>query len=235
MDFIQNLRVGQLLERFQYFSEPANTAKFDSDHIQKKFMVERWADGYVHFTGNTLKYKDLATGKTFILRNNWQETDYPCYQALYQTGISLGTFRFMIPVFHELIQNGDYEYMEFSSPIEEHGDTFSTLFLAELMNDPKQVFREYVNQFAVILQAASSISSSNNVGLPFIGFLPDRMKDSSGYFWPEVLEWNFTKDTLVSEQLEFFAKYCEFPIKNKLMTEQDRAELVEYARQAWSV
>ena len=142
MDFIQNLRVGQLLERFQYFSEPANTAKFSNDYTKNKFIVERWADGYIQFTDNTLKYKDLETGKTFILRNKWNETDHACYQALYQTGVSLGTFRFMIPVFREVIQDGAYEYMEFSSPIDEHGDTTSTLFLTSLADNPKQLFQD---------------------------------------------------------------------------------------------
>jgi hypothetical protein len=197
------------------------------------FIVARWESGYLRFFDNTLIYKDLSSGNYSVLRtvrNN--NKDYDCFQLLSSSGV--GRFRFLNIVFREIIADGRLEYIELSTPNNEIGVTMSSEFSNS--RPPLSVFREYIDQTIPILAEAETIANNNNVGFPAstdICNMLARYKDSNGYFWWPVLNWNSTKAQTIQDILELLEGFLLNGKSVGNFTNIETEELLNYARSVW--
>ena len=248
MDFIQNLRVSALLERFNHWSQRENRVAFfnnlplPEDHGRKLraldniYIVAPWNDGYEEFFGTRLKYHELTTGKIFILRPYKNDTDYTCYQQLWQASQLVNTFRINQPVFREVITSGElqFEYMEIASPISEAGGNASSKFL-ESMSFTPQFFIDYIDESVDLLSSIKTIAENNIVGFPETTCsIIDRYQDSQGYFYGEVLDWNSTYEMFVEQNLEFLTGVSMFLVLSNMITQSEHNSLIAYARTKWT-
>jgi hypothetical protein len=249
MDFIQNLRVSALLERFNHWSQRDNRVAFfnnlplPEDHgrrlraLENIYIVAPWNDGYEEFFGTRLKYHELTTGKIFILRPyDNANLDYTCYQELYQASLLLNTFRINQPVFREVVTIGElqFEYMEIISPTNDAGDNASTRFLNSMSFSP-QFFIDYINESLDMLRSIKTIAKNNNVGFPEATCtILDRYNDSQGYFYGEVLDWNSTYELFVDQNLEFLSGAAKVLVLSGSMTQGEYDSFIAYARTQWT-
>jgi hypothetical protein len=249
MDFIQNLRVSALLERFNHWSQRDSRVAFfnnlplPEDHGRKLraldniYIVAPWNDGYEEFFGTRLKYHELTTGKVFILRPyDNANLDYTCYQQLYQASQLLNTFRINQPVFREVVTigEGQFEYIEIISPTNEAGGNASSRFLAS-MSFSSQFFIDYVNESLDMLRSIKTISENNHVGFPETTCtILDRYTDTQGYFYGEVLDWNSTYELFVDQNLEFLSGAAKVLVLSGSMTQGEYDSFIAYARTQWT-
>jgi hypothetical protein len=249
MDLFQSFRVEQLVEQFVYYSDPAHLLKYQTQFLRYPFIVEKWQDGYVKFFDDTLTYKDLNTGKSFVIRTVRNDNkDYDCFKTLYDIGEQTGKFRFSKLVYRELIRNDSLEYMEFDSPTGEHGLTYSAEFLTTPIPDHDAHFRTYVDQVADLLKVVDSIIVNKQVGYPTpdeLGFLPGRLKDSTGYYWAPVINWGChntrglvwipNKGHTVSQLFAFLRGQLDFAISIDRMESGIKGEILNYAGLKWEL
>jgi hypothetical protein len=247
MDFIQNLRFSSLLERFNYWNQRENRVAFfnnfplPEDHVPKlrllpnTFIIAPLYDGYEEFLGTTMKYHELTTNKIFVLRPYTNNTEYKCYQELYQASVLLKTFRINEPIFREVvtIDSKQYEYFEFKAPTDKTGDNVSTTFL---YGTPTiESIREYIAEAKELLSAAKAISLSNQTGFPeTVCFSLNRFKDDIGYYYSECLDWNSSFEDCIEDQVEWLGRVLSaFKFLN-IFTETQIAATVAYARETWT-
>lgn len=249
MDFIQNLRVSALLERFNHWSQRDNRVAFFNNlplpedngrklrSLDNIYIVAPWNDGYEEFFGTRLKYHELTTGKVFILRPHKDDNkDYVCYEQLYQASQLLNTFRINQPVFREIVTLGElqFEYMELVSPVSEAGSNASSQFLGSMAFNP-QSFVDYVNESFEVLKAIKTITENNEVGFPEASCsIVDRYKDSQGYFYGEVLDWDSSHDHWVNQNLEFMTGVFTALSLSGIITENELNSLIAQARAKWT-
>lgn len=247
MDFIQNLRFSSLLERFNYWNQREHRVAFfgnlplPEDHGPKLrllpniFIVAPLYDGYEEFLGNTIKYHELTTNKTFLLRPYTNDTDYKCYQELYQASVLLTTFRVNEPIFREIvtIDSNQYEYIELNAPTDQLGDNVSTTFLYG--TPTTESVREFIEEAKEVLSAAKAISLSNQTGFPeTVCFSLNRFKDDIGYYYSESLDWNSEFDACIEDQIEWLGRVLSaFKFLN-ILTESQIDSTLAYARATWT-
>ena len=235
MDFLQNLKAQHLIERFNYYANPANITEFETSLMLYPFIVSKWEAGYLRFSDNTLVYKDLSTGNSSIVRtvrNN--NKDYNCFQMLRSVGIQTGNFRFVNITHREIISNDQLEYIETSMPNNEIGMTITSEFINH--KPSLSVFLEYINQVTPVLAEAETIAINNNVNFPNpleICSLLARSRDSIGYFWAPAINWNSSK----SKTIEHILNFLEGVLSNRIVvgdfTTSEVEELLNHARTSW--
>lgn len=241
MDFLQSLRVSQLSEQFTYWSDAANInaryanlhRRIDNKGVVDNFVVQKWNDGYITYEYGTLKYEEITTGKTFILRKNFTETDYQCYTELYEAGKASGKFRCNQPIFRTVVPygSGSLEYTEYLSPKGEYGmNTLTRRVTVTPVEDVKQFAMDLVDDVAELIREIKVISAKHNTGFPApLVFAWERYKDSDGYYYSEMLDWNATQSDFVEYLLLFMVHHMEITLPNR----GEINDIVTYARTSW--
>lgn len=238
MNFLQQSRVTALSEQMAFWQNPENMNNFYNNlpHFQRaETGVGKFLDGYVTYYCNTLTYNDLKNGRTLVLRKQWDDLDYVCYQDLYVAGESSGAFRCNKPVFREVVEtgNGTFEYIEFEAPNGEYGENVFNDILAK-GGLTKEYLISYIDDFTTMQKAASQVAAKHGRGVPLeLGLFFDRFKDANGYFWAEALDWSVKSVFPVDEHLQFLDSVLKFRVGRSSLSASDIEEILSYARESW--
>jgi len=236
MDFFQTLRAQSLIEQYDYYSgDPANTAIFRNSLMRMPFVILKWESGYIRFDGDSLTYKDMPSGKCFLVRttrNNNKDYDY--FQQLNALSINNTKFRFATIACREIIDNGRIEYIEIIPPNNENGIVVTTDFI----NSPATLSfaRTYIDNMSALLNAANVVATRNNSGFPAykdLGNYATMLRDSSGYYWNPVLNWNSSKSETVTAVFDLFDGLVSNMVSNGFCTKEEKTEILNYARVSW--
>jgi hypothetical protein len=232
-----------------------NYSVHPNNPIIADFGIERDDNGYYYMSDRVVSYCDLRNGMIYRIKKNFQDTDWLCYNELYQAGITSGKFRIDIPIFREetVLDNTTWEYVELQSPNRDYGynfndDVFSWPELtdglipnasidAAYKNSVKDYFTEYFNQSLDLIQAAVQISEANSCGMPKgLCEASNRYKDTVGYFWSDIdhEDWNLNKSEMMIIHLEVFGATLGFAYLCGCLDQEQIEELLTYAREKWT-
>jgi hypothetical protein len=243
MDFLQSLRVSQLSEQFTHWANKTNVDKLykgldrrqtTQRMITDDFVVQKWSDGYITVEDGTLKYEDLNTGKTFVLRKNYNEVDHTCYAALHDAA---GTsFRCSKLDYREVVVFGStkLEYLEFSAPTGEYGSNFVTDVFFNEVSDIGTYLKDRIYEIKQLASLAKKIAEENNAGFPdFSLILFDSWIDSKGAYWQELLGWNYDYQESMESTLMFLDNFLGEQVARGTLDSDQAASIKEYARTSW--
>jgi len=256
----------ELTDRLKYWLSPDSKTEFYKDSPAKPGLgIQRTSSGYYYLSSNLVFYCDLTNGLIVRIKRFLNSTDWNSYTDLYKISNEQNKFRMDIPLYRELITVFDgsrWEYVELKSPNNEYGknlyddlfsDSYKTLEEEKdsYLNDDwessqasdsikfgaKELFEEYIDQFAIIAGIASSIAKKNNIGLPpGIASISALYRDTKGYFWSDFDHntWNVTKNLLIDSALIELEGTTDFAEKAGLLDSVVRENLIKYAREKWT-
>jgi hypothetical protein len=202
--------------------------------ITDDFVVQKWNDGYITVEDGTLKYEELTTGKTFVLRKQFNETDHACYTALYNA--ANGKFRCSKLEYREVVVLGStkLEYLEFSAPENDYGTNIVTDLFFTKIDNVSTYLKDCILEVKEIALAAKSVSEEQKCGFPdFSLVLFDCWTDSKGTYWQEVLGWNFDYRESMESTLMFLENLLGELVATKSLDSEQAASIKEFARTSW--
>lgn len=244
MDFLQSLRVSELTNQLNRWSDPTTVSNYYGD-LDKRitpsnglddFVVQRSEGGYFTVENNTIKFEDLANGRTFVLRKNFKETDHLCYTDLYDAGISTNKFRCNKLDYREVIAFGAemYEYLEFSSPAGEYGNNAVSDYFFNPVVDFKSFAMGNIDEVKNLIFEAKKVAQARQTGFPdFSLILWDQWKDSKGTYWQEILDWNISANDSISWLFMLLENMVELNQISGKITANEAAEILAYAKESW--
>jgi hypothetical protein len=244
MDFLRNIRLSSLIEKFKYWNDQSNMNNFYNNlphNSDKAVGISSTEDGYIWFQNGTLTYNNLIDGSTIKLRKTWKESDYTSYCQLQEYGVSSTLFKFDIPVYRKIVEvdGNEVEYIEFQSPVSQHGNNHIQRFInnSKLQDDDLIYLENYISLAAEIFKGAKEISKNNNCGIPIdICKITQFYKgDTNDWIVTESLDWSGNFDDVVQLTLTHLTNFLGRLNKQNPESTIDFSEFIRKAGATWIV
>jgi hypothetical protein len=233
MDFIQTIRATELAQKFVFWSNPVNMDNFYGNLARipvQSYGIETFENAYIKFFQNRIIYKDLISGNSFWLRQNWNEHDHICHQELCENS----NIRISRITYKEIIElNGCmYEYSEMSSPLGVYGAYTYNISPEGSDLDPRSWTVGMGDEAYNLISKASAIAKSKNCGIPTnIVSSFSRFKDNEGYYWEVGLDWTDDPDFVLEKSKMYIKKL----VLQSPHNEEDSNFLINYLEEKWKI